>query len=106
MEIAVAVEVGDGEAAADFGLSEAAAKFGGNFEKFRVALIQEELRGLGVAYVASDVANGVVNVAVGDCEVEAAVEIGVEKDAAEAEGVARGGGGRPLPGANFLGFLV
>src|SRR5258708_4514099 len=106
MEIAVAVEVGDGETAADFGLSEAAAEFGGNFEKFGVALIQEELRGLGVAYIAADVANGVVNVAVGDCEIETAVEVGVEEDAAEAEGVARGGAEACLHGDIVEGFSI
>lgn len=91
IEIAVAVEIGDGETAAYLGLSEVAAELGGNFEKFCVALIEEELWGLSVADVAADVADSVVDVAVGHGEIEAAVEIGVKEHAAEAESVARGG---------------
>jgi len=45
-------------------------------------------------------------VAVGDCEVEAAVEVGVEEDAAEAEGVARGGAEAGLHGDIVEGFSV
>src|SRR6266481_4401676 len=78
IEIAVAIEIGNGEAATDFGLGEAATELVGDFHKFSVALIQKKLRCLSVADVAADVADGVVDMTVGYCEIEAAVEVGVE----------------------------
>jgi len=45
-------------------------------------------------------------VAVGDCEIETAVEVGVEEDAAEAEGLARGGAEAGLHGDIVEGFSV
>ena len=47
------------------------------------------MRRLRVADVAADVADGLVDVAVGDDEIERAVEIDVGEDAAESERVAR-----------------
>ena len=47
------------------------------------------MRRLRVADVAADVANGLVDVAVGDDEIESAVEIEVGEHAAESERVAR-----------------
>jgi len=52
-----------------------------------VAAIQKELRRLRVADIAAYVAHGFVNVSIGDGQIEQAVEIGVEKNAAEAERV-------------------
>ncbi len=89
VDVAVAVEVAAGEAAADPRLRESAAHRGRHVAERAVALIQKQLRRLRVADVAADVADGVVDVAVGDDEIERAVEIEVGEDAAEAEPVAR-----------------
>ena len=51
----------------------------------RVALIEEQLRRLRVPDVAADVAHGLVDVAVGDDEIELAVEIEIGEHAPEAE---------------------
>ncbi len=53
--------------------------------KFPLAVIQEELRRLGVADVAADVADGFVDVAVGHDEIDRAIEVGIEKGAAESQ---------------------
>ena len=56
-----------------------------------MAIVQEKLRRLRIAYVAADVADRFVDVAVGDGEIERAIEIGVEKSAAEAQRIFGGG---------------
>ena len=89
VDVAVAIEVAAREAAADPRLREPAAGRGGDVAKRAVALIQEQVRRLRVADVAADVAHGLVDVAVGDDEIERAVEIEVGEDAAEPERVAR-----------------
>ena len=55
----------------------------------RIALVQEEQRRLRVPDIAADVAHGLVDVAVGDHEIELAVEIGIGEHAAEAETIER-----------------
>ena len=89
IDVAVAIEVADGEAAADPRLREVGAGGGRDVAKRAVALIEEQVRRLRVADVAADVAHGLVDVAVGDDEIERAVEIDVGEHAAEAERVAR-----------------
>src|SRR5271156_2226883 len=81
VEIAVAVEIGVAEAAADFWLDKRFAGSCGHGLKFSLALSEETLRRWGVADVATDVADGVVDVAVGDDKVQGAVEVCVKKGA-------------------------
>ena len=87
VEIAVAIEIGVAEAAADFWLDERFAGGCGHVLEFSLAVVEEKLRRLGVANVAADVADGVVDVAVGDDKIQGAVEVGIEERAAEAESV-------------------
>ena len=89
-----------------FGVREAAADFRGDVVELCLPLIQEELWRLRVADVAADVAHGVVNVAVGDGKIQAAVEIGVEKNAAESERVERSRAHAGLHGDIVKGFSV
>ena len=96
VDVAVAVEIAAREAASDLRLREIGARGGRDIAKRAVALVQEQVRRLRVADVAADVADGLVDVAVGDDEIEGAVQIDVGEGAAEAERVARG---RPDAGA-------
>ena len=70
IDVAVAIEVAAGEPAADARLREPAAGSGGDVAERAVALIEEQMRRLRVADVAADVAHGLVDVAVGDDEIE------------------------------------
>ena len=85
VDVAVAVEVAAGQPAADSRLREPAAHRASDVAEARRRLVQEQLRRLRVADVAADVPDGVVDVAVGDDEVETAVEIDVGEGAAEPE---------------------
>src|SRR5437660_1333121 len=87
VEVAVAVEIAVSEATADLWRSEASSRFVCSIAKFSTTLIQEKLRRLSVAGVASYIANGFVNVTVGDGEVESAIKINIEEHAAEAESI-------------------
>src|SRR5262250_2740409 len=85
IEIAVAIEVSISQSAADFGLGEVRARFESRIPKTPVAVIQEELRRLSIPYISMNVANGIVDVAVGENKVQRPIEIEVGKDAAESE---------------------
>ena len=87
VDVAVAIEVAAREPAADPRLREAGAGRRRHVAKRAVALIQEQVRRLRVADVAADVPHGLVDVAVGDDEIERAVEIEIGEDAAEPERV-------------------
>src|SRR6266446_3884017 len=84
VQVAVAVEITEGKAAADFWRFETASNLAGNVAEFSAARIQKKLGWLRVADVAADVSNGFINVAVGDGEVKSAIEVDVEEHAAEA----------------------
>src|ERR1035441_1057114 len=89
IEIAVAVEVGICKPAADFRLVELSANFCGNLAKASPATIQEELGRLRISHVAANVADGLVDVSVGDGEVEPAIQVHVQKNTAETKAVPR-----------------
>jgi len=88
IEIAVAVEVAARQAASDFRRREVGAG-GRRVVAERAAAIDEQVRRLRVADVAADVADRRVDVAVGDDQIEPAVEIEIGPHAAEAEHAAR-----------------
>ena len=87
IEIAVAVEVAAGQAAGDLWRSEVGAG-GGRFVAERAAAIDEQVRRLRVADVPPDVPHRLLDVAVGDHEVEVPIEIEIGKNAAEPQGIA------------------
>jgi hypothetical protein len=69
IDVAVAVEVAAGEGAANARSGESGACLRGNIAEEVVAVVDEEVRRLGVLDIAADVANGVVDVAAGNDEV-------------------------------------
>src|SRR5207245_7261856 len=92
VELTVAIEVSVSQAAPYPRFFEAAARFTSYIAKFSVSEIEEKLRRLRVADVPTDVSHRFVNVAIGDCQIQGAIQIDIEEQAAEAEGVP---GGRP-----------
>ncbi len=91
VEVAVAIEVCIGEAAPDFRLAEVGTSFTGDVTEGSIALVEKQLWRLGVADIAANVSDGVVDVAVGDGEIEGAVEVKVGEDASEPEHIFGGG---------------
>ena len=89
IEIAIAVDVAEREAAAHFRLSEVAASRTGYVSKRPVPEAQEQMGRLRIADVPADIADGLFDVAVGDDEVEPAVEIEIGEGAAESQRIAR-----------------
>src|SRR5260221_3322835 len=83
--MAIAIEVCESETAANARNGEIAAVGCGNILKFSFAEIQKNMGRLGVADIAANVTDSVVDVAVGDDEVQAAIEIEVGKAATEAQ---------------------
>ena len=94
IEVAIAIEVAVGQTASDFRLIETAAGFGGDIAESSLAIVEKQLRWLRVSDVAADVAHGLVDVAIGHGEIQPAVEVDVEKGAAESQAVS---GGDPTP---------
>ena len=94
--IAVAIKIAVSQSAADLGLRETAADFARPRRETSLALVQEQMRRLRVADVAANVAHRVVNVAVGDHQIEPAVEIEVGRNTQPNPNVVRGGRRRPL----------
>src|SRR6266478_3839108 len=89
VEIAVAIEVSVGQAAAYFGLREAATDIRSDVAEFPAAFVQKKLRRLRVADVAVNVAHGLFDVPVGDEQVQSAVKVHVEEGATETESALR-----------------
>src|SRR6202035_2703293 len=54
------------------------------------AVVQEESRRLGIGNAAADVANCVVDMAVGNQQIERAIQVDVEEQTSKAQGGARG----------------
>src|SRR5580765_7817516 len=90
VQVAVAVEIAVGKASTDFGTVKFGARLRGNLAEDPLAAVEEELWRLSVSDIAANVANSLVDVSVGNGEVEPAVEVDVEKRAAEAEAVSGG----------------
>src|ERR1700737_4546890 len=85
VQVPIAIKVGVRQTAADLGLSKSAVHVARDILEFPSAQIQEELRRLGVAHVAVNVANSFLDVSVSDRQIEEAVEVYIEKCAAEAQ---------------------
>jgi len=96
VEIAIAIEVGESESAANRGTAKSPPLLRQHPEIY-LCRDSENMRRLGVANIAANVADSVVDVAVGDDEVQAAIEIEVGKAAAKSE---CGFGGPPTPAAS------
>src|SRR5437588_10463925 len=79
VKVSIAIEVGVRQPSANLRLIEGAAEIRSDVAKFSVGLIQKKLWRLGIADIAANIADGFVNVAVGDGEVEPAVQIGIEE---------------------------
>ena len=89
IEVAVSVEVCKGETAADLRSVKAATGQASNVLKPSAA-IQKKLRRLRVAHVATDVANGLVDMAIRNCKVQVSVEVDIKEQAAEAKRISGG----------------
>ena len=87
VEVAVAIEVAIRKATTDFGTVELSASLGRDIAENSLAAVEKQLRRLCVSDIAANVANGLVDVSIGNGEVEPAVEVDIEKRAAEAEAV-------------------
>src|SRR5262249_47864734 len=85
VDVAVAVKVGDGQAATDFGLAEVGPNFLCHVAKLSVAQITKELRWLGVSDVAANVPDRFVDVPVGKRQIQITVEVEIGEDTAEAQ---------------------
>ena len=88
IKIAITIEISVGQAAPDFGCGEVRADLTGNVSKGPLAIVEEQLRWLRVTDIA-DIAHRVVDMAVDHGQVQKSVEIGIEKDASEAEAAFR-----------------
>src|SRR5215831_5496453 len=82
--IAIAIEVAHRQAAPDLGFMEPAADLVGHVAKVALAVIQKQVRGLGIAHIAY-VANRVIDMAVDRDQVERAIEVAIDKSAAKAK---------------------
>ena len=85
IEVAVAIKIAISQTAADFRSIKSSAGFARDILKFSAALIQKKLRGLRVANISAYVADGFVDVPVGDRQVELAVQVDIEKKTPEAQ---------------------
>ena len=92
VDIAIVVKIAVGEPPCDFRSGKVAPKFRGDIAEAAAALVEEEVRILGIAGVGTHVSHGGVDMPVDDAEIQPAVEVRVEKGAAEAQAIARGGG--------------
>src|SRR6266704_2452985 len=101
VEITVAIEVSVSQATPYPRFFEAAARFTSYIAKFFVSEIEKKLRRLRVSDVATNVSDRFVNVAIGDCQIQSAIQIDIEEQTAEAEGVP----GR-CPDARRNGYVV
>ena len=87
IDVTIAIEIGKGEAASDAWNREITAIRSGDILKFSIAEIQKKLWRLRVADIAANVSNRVVDVAIGDDEIKATVEIEIGKAAAKAKSI-------------------
>ena len=69
---------------------ETATRFSSDLSKISLSRVEEQLGRLGVTDIAADVADGFVNVAVGDDQIQRAIEVEIGKDAAETQSRERG----------------
>src|SRR5258708_28024159 len=84
----MAIEIAVGKPSSDLWLTEAAADFGCHVNECSLSAVQEKLRWLRVSD-AVDIAHRVIDMPVHDCQIECAIQIGVEKHASESQFVFR-----------------
>ena len=84
IEIAVAIEIAVGQTAADFRAANLRRLSAATSRKLPLPVVQKKMRRLRVSDIAANIAHGFVDVAVGDGEIEPAIEIDIEERAAEA----------------------
>ena len=89
IEVAVAVKIAKRHAAADLRGRKLAAHLGGGVAEASGAIVDKQARHLGMRNPAAEAAHGVVDVTVGDHQLQVAVEIEVGKHAAEAQAFTR-----------------
>src|SRR6476469_3021396 len=85
VDIAVAIEIATGRSSSNFGGGKSLAGGFGDVAKLAAAVIEEEVRRLRVSDVAVNIADRLVDVAVDDDEVLAAVKIEIGEETAEAK---------------------
>src|SRR5579864_664461 len=73
VQVAIAVKIGAGQPAAHFRPVKRGAQLCRDIMEAPLAVIEEQLRRLRVAHVAANVANGLVNVSVGDYQIQGSV---------------------------------
>src|SRR6185312_10078606 len=88
VEIAIVIEISKGCPAAYFRLRESRTHLIGNVMELSGPGVQEQVRRLFICHVRADIPNRIVDVTVDDEQIEQTVEVGVEKEAAEAEAAA------------------
>src|SRR5689334_7846778 len=77
VEIAIAVKIAESQSAADSRLIQTTTRFRGDIAEFSAAQIEKKLRGLGIAHVTVDVSYGFIDVAIGDRQIKASIQINV-----------------------------
>src|SRR5260370_6500649 len=104
MKVAGSIGIGARLSASGLGLLESSPNVRGDIAKLSLAIVEKQKRRLSVAHVAANVAHGFVDMAVGDCEIEPAVEIGIEKNTAKTKTVPGGQTHSRLRRNVFVGF--
>src|ERR1700693_5895085 len=89
IQVAVAVEISNGQSAPHFRLIESSSYFRGNITKFSLTQVLEELRRLRITNIPANVANCFVNVPISDRDIEEPVQVRIEEDATKPQSVSR-----------------
>src|SRR5258707_819852 len=87
IEIAVAIKVRISQAASDFRLIELSANFRRDIAKTSLFSIQKKLGRLGIAHIAANVANCLIDMPVGDGKVEPAIQVDIQKRTTKSQAV-------------------
>ena len=85
IHIAIAIKIGKSEPASNASGGKISSIPAGDILEFSFAKIEEEVRRLSVANVAANIADGIVDVAVRDDQIETAIKIEIGKTATEPE---------------------
>ena len=85
IHIAIAIKIGKSEPASNASGGKISSIAAGDILEFSFAEIEEEVRRLSIANVAANIADGIVDVAVRDDQIETAIKIEIGKAATKAE---------------------
>src|SRR6185437_13151811 len=94
VQVAIAVKISAGKTTPHFRPAKRSSQLCRHIMKAPLAVVQKQLRRLRVAHIAANIAHGLVNVPVGDNQVQGAVEVHVREQATEAQRVS---GRNPYP---------